>query len=105
MPKLMYRASFITFDKDIIKSINSVIFNFVWRGKDKIKRMALINEYEDGCLKMPHPEYLIKTKRIVCLSRYLDDNSSQWKVYLSHYLKNIGTRPQLFKGRITLSAG
>jgi len=37
MPKFMYRASFISFDKDIIKSINSVIFNFVWRGKDKVK--------------------------------------------------------------------
>jgi hypothetical protein len=48
MPKFMYRASLISFDKDIIKSINSVIFNFVWRGKDKIKRLALISEYEDG---------------------------------------------------------
>ena len=76
MPKFMYRASFISFDKDIIKSINSVIFNFVWRGKDKIKRLALISEYDDGGLKMPHPESLIKTQRIVFLARYLDDNSS-----------------------------
>jgi len=91
MPKFMYRASFISFDKDIIKSINSVIFNFVWRGKDKVKRLALISEYEDGGLKMPHPESLIKTQRIVCLARYLDDNSSPWKVFLSHYLKNVGT--------------
>ena len=51
MPKFMYRASLISFDKDIIKSINSAIFNFVWRGKDKIKRLALISEYEDGGLK------------------------------------------------------
>ena len=40
---------------------------------------------------MPHPEFLIKTQRIVCLARYLDDNSSPWKVFLSHYLKNVGT--------------
>jgi len=39
-PKFMYQAFLISFDKDIIKSINSVIFNFVWRGKDKIKRLA-----------------------------------------------------------------
>ena len=92
MPKFMYQASLISFDKDIIKSINSVIFNFVWRGKDKIKRLALISEYEDGGLKMPHPESLIKTQRIACLKRYLDDYSSPWKVFLSHYLKNVGTR-------------
>ena len=61
MPKFMYRASLISFDKDTIKNINSVIFNFVWRGKDKIKRLTLISEYEDGGLKMPHPESLVKT--------------------------------------------
>ena len=90
-PKFMYRASLISFDKDIFKSINSVIFNFVWRGKDKIKRLALISEYGDGGLKMPHPESLIKTQRIVCLKRYLDDNNSPWKVLLSYYLKGVGT--------------
>ena len=31
IPKFMYRASLISFDKEIIKSINSVIFNFVER--------------------------------------------------------------------------
>ena len=51
----------------------------MWRGKDKIKRLALISECEE------------KTQRIVCLKRYLDDNSSPWKVFLSHYLKNVVT--------------
>ena len=50
----MYRASLISFAKEIIKRINSVIFNFVWKGKDKIKRLTLISEYEGGGLKMPH---------------------------------------------------
>ena len=88
MPKFMYRASLISFDKDIIKSINSVIFNFVWKGKDKIKRLALISSYEDGGLKMPHPESLVTTQRIACIKKYLDENASPWKVFLSHYLKN-----------------
>ena len=61
------------------------------RGKDKIKRLAFISEYEDGGLKMPHPESLIKTQRIACRERSLDDNSSPWKVFLSRYLKNEGT--------------
>ena len=91
MQKFIHRASLISFDKDIIQSINSVIFNFVWRGKDKIKRLASISEYEDGGLKMLHPESLIKTQRIVCLKRYLDDNNSPWKDFLSYYLKNVGT--------------
>ena len=63
IPKFMYQASLISFDKEIIKSINSVIFNFVWKGKDKlIKRLALISGCEDGGLKMPHTESLIATQ-------------------------------------------
>jgi len=40
---------------------------------------------------MPHPESQIETQRIACLKRYLDDHSCSWKVFLSHYLKNVGT--------------
>jgi len=87
----MYQAFLISFDKDIIKSINSVIFNFVWRGKDKIKRPALISDYEDGGLKMAQPESLIETQKIASLKGYLDDSGSPWKFFLSHYLKNVGT--------------
>lgn len=60
MFKFMYWVFFIFFDKDIIKSINFVIFNFVWRGKDKVKRLVLISEYEDGGFKMFYFEFLIK---------------------------------------------
>ena len=81
----MYRASPISFEKEIIKSINSLIFNFGWKGKEKIKRLALISEYEDGGLKMPHTESLIATQRIGCVNRYFDDSVRPWK---SHYLKN-----------------
>jgi len=82
----MCLASLISFHKDIITSINSVIFNLVWRGKDKVKRLALISEYEDGGLEMPHPGSLIKTQRIACLKRYLDDHSFPCKVFLSHHV-------------------
>ena len=59
--------------------------------KGKIKRLALIIKYEDGVVKMPHPESLIKTKRIANRKRYLDDNSSLCKLLLLHYLKNVET--------------
>ena len=52
-------------------SINSVILYFTMSGMGKIKRLTLISECEDGSLKMPHPESLMKSQRIVCLERYL----------------------------------
>ena len=41
-PKLTYRASVLIHDKQAIKNVNSVIYNFLWNGKpDKIKRLAI----------------------------------------------------------------
>ena len=56
---------------------------------DKIAKLTVSREYKGGGLKMSHPEYLIKSQRIVCLKRYLGGTESNWKVSLSHYLKNV----------------
>ena len=53
IPKLLYRASLISTKKDFIKIINNLLYSFVWKGKDKVKRNALINSFEKGGLKMP----------------------------------------------------
>ena len=56
-----------------------------------MKRLALISEYEDGGLKMPHTESLIATQRIVCVKRNFDDSVRPRQVFLFHYLKNVGS--------------
>ena len=52
----------------------------------KIKSLTLVSKCEDGSLRMPHPESLIKSQRIV---RYLGVTEIPWKVFLSHYLNNV----------------
>ena len=44
VPKLMYRASVIPLSKELIKEANSIIYGFIWNGKDKVKRHALISD-------------------------------------------------------------
>ena len=34
-----------------MKDVNKIIFDFIWKGKDKVKRFALISGIEDGGLK------------------------------------------------------
>ena len=46
-----YSAAQIPLTKEIIKEINSVIFKFVWRGRDKVKRLSLVSDYRDGGLQ------------------------------------------------------
>ena len=37
----------------IIKSINTIIFSFIWSGKtDKVKRKIIVQSHEKGVLKM-----------------------------------------------------
>ena len=42
--KLMFHASLISLTKDIIKQVDSTIYEFISKVKDKIKRLALISE-------------------------------------------------------------
>ena len=52
--------SLICLNKKFIKDINQILFNFIWKGKDKVKRATLINDADEGGLKMPHIESIIE---------------------------------------------
>ena len=59
----------------------------LWKGKDKIKRFALINDVEYGGLRMMDLESMIRAQRIMCLKKYIEDYTSPWKIFLSYYLE------------------
>ena len=52
IPKFLSKAALISVTDDLVKEINKLIYRFIWMGTDKIKRCALINDIEDGGLKM-----------------------------------------------------
>ena len=70
-----------------IKEVNHVLYNFVWNGKDKVKRLALINSIEKGGLKMPDIESLANAQRVVCIKKFMDDSLCSWKIILDYYLR------------------
>ena len=80
----------ICLDKEFVNKGNRIIFNCIWKGKDKIKRLALISDIEDGGLKAPHLESIIKNQRILCCKRLASEQASSWKTILLHYLKPVG---------------
>ena len=89
--KCLYRASQISFPKEIIKSANTIIYDFIWKGKDKVKRRALINNIENGGLKMLHLESLIEAQKISFFKRYADpDYAADWKFVLDTILEPVG---------------
>ena len=92
IPKFMFRASVISVSKELIKEAKSVLYNFVWIGKDKVRRLALISDIEMGGLKMLDIPSMICAQRITCLKKLLEDYSSHWKVILGKLLSTIGGR-------------
>ena len=90
IPKFMSKASLIHVSKDLIQAVNKELYSFIWKGKDKVKRLALINDIENGGLKMLDIESMVLAQRTMCLKKYIEDYVSPWKIFLNHYFKKLG---------------
>ena len=61
IPKRMYRASLIALPKGLVKVVNSILYSFMWKGRDKVKRQALILDLKKWGLEMLDIESMIKS--------------------------------------------
>ena len=73
------KAALISVSNDLIKEIDKLIYGFIWKRNDNIKRSALINDIENGGLKMLDIESMISAQRVMALKKYLADGNSFWK--------------------------
>ena len=48
IPKAMSKTSLSHISNDLIQVANKEFFNFIWKGKDKIKWLALIDDVKDA---------------------------------------------------------
>ena len=58
------KASLISVSEDLIKEVNKLLYGFIWKGNDKIKRTALIDDIENGDLKMLVEENLRRIRTL-----------------------------------------
>ena len=89
VPKILYRAAVLPLEKDL-KEIISVLYEFLWKGKDKVKRTAVISDIRDGGLRMVDIETMIKAQQIMVVKKYLDNSPTGWKNILSFLLRKVG---------------
>jgi len=76
--------------KQVIKEVNKIIYKFLWRGPDRVIRSAVINDYENGVLKVLDFETLMKSLRLAWLKRLFNEVHVGWKCYLWYLLKSVG---------------
>ena len=76
----MYKASLISVSEDLIKDVNKLLYGFILicTGNDKIKRTALINDIENGGLKVLDVQSMILSQRVMALKRFIEDYISPW---------------------------
>ena len=63
-PKMIYPSSILCTPVEIIKEFQTLIFNFLWNGKDKVIRLSTYAPYEFGGLKMIDCESMVKALRL-----------------------------------------
>ena len=86
LPKVLYVSSIFPSPLDFIKAFQTIIYNFLWKGPDKIARTAVINDFEFGGLKVTDLTTSIMSLRISWIGRFLSDNFYPWKAYLLYLL-------------------
>ena len=76
----------------VMKEIQDMFYKYLWDGKpDKIKRNFIINNYEEGGLKLPNIESFCKVLKMSWLYKFLDPmNMSPWKLLLLSYIEIYG---------------
>ena len=90
IPKLIYISSLTPTPGHIIKEANQIIYKYLWKGSDKVRRLSAINKFEEGGLEMIDLETMIKALRLAWLSRFFSDGKGTWKTYLKHLFQDSG---------------
>lgn len=93
LSKFNYVSSLITVPKLILEEVERISFDFIWCGKDRIKRKILYQDYEFGGVRMTNYETFIKTQRVMWLKRLIyGENLSGWKICFEYFCRSVGGR-------------
>ena len=90
LPKLVYLSSMFPVPEEVIKEANRIIFKFLWKGRDRGGRNAVINTYENGGLRVLDFETMVKSLRLTWLRRLYSGEDAGWKSYFRFLLKGFG---------------
>lgn len=95
--KLNYISNVCALPDDIVKRTNKIIYGFLWKAHDRIKRNTLIGKIEDGGLGMIDIESSFIAAKAIWVVKLLT-SSERWTIIPKHLLMNIGiTLPHLIK--------
>ena len=91
LSQIVYAASNVNVPKEVIYTIKTKLFSFLWNNKkDKIKRESIYQEYDKGGIRMTDVEIMIKALRLAWIPRLLNPVSLNWKSIPDNFFKKLG---------------
>ena len=90
LSKMAYVFSVLPTPQEFIKQLNTIIYNFLWNGPDRIARLAVVNDIKFGGLQFTDIETSIISLRLAWLERIYSSGRIPWKAFLDYLLKNYG---------------
>ena len=90
LPKMLYVFSILTTPEEFIKQLNTIIYSFLWKGTDKIARLAAVNDLKYGGLNLIDLEMYVKSSRLAWLGRIFLEDLSPWKAYINYLHEDFG---------------
>ena len=94
---MLHNFSVLPTPEAFIKQLNTIIYNFLWKGPDKVARPPVINDLKYGGLNLMGLETSIKSLRLAWLGRLFVERSSPWKAFVQP--RSQGLFPGLGAGR------
>ena len=93
LSKLNYISSSIVVPSWLFREIKKVCFEFIWKGKDRIKRQIMYQDFGDGGFRVCNFDLFVKTQRVMWVKRLLyGEKSMAWKKYFEYTFRSVGGR-------------
>ena len=93
LSRLNYVSSLIVVPQWLFNEVEKITFEFLWAGKDRIKRKIMYQDYSYGGLRMMNFRLFVKTQRIMWLKRLLyGEKNIGWKLYFDYCFRTVGGR-------------
>jgi hypothetical protein len=90
LSKLVFSATNTYTPDHIYKSINDIIFSYLWTKGDRIKRNVVIGPVKHGGLSMPDIELFFKSLKATWVHKLFTNQDATWSTVAMKCLDNIG---------------
>ena len=100
LSQIIYSATNTHIPDYVIPRLNTIVYNFLWENKERIKRKTLIGKFEDGGVEMIDINSYFLAIKVTWIKRLINSESN-WSVIGNHSINQFGGRNLLL--RITTS--